>query len=77
MRNIETCNTKTGPDDAGLISMLTQARQDERRARADVMVARLEKLAVFITRGGLSGIEAAELLRVEAEIIQNESREII
>ncbi len=76
MRNIEKHNTQTGPDDAGINSLLTAARLEERRGRADVMAARLEKLAVFITRGELSGAEAAELLRVEATIIINEAQEL-
>lgn len=76
-RNIETRQTLIGPDDAGLLSMLNAARLDERRGRADVMAARLEKLAVFITKGGLNGVEAAELLRVEAMIIINEASETL
>lgn len=32
MRNIETRITKTGPDDAGLNQVLTDARMEERRA---------------------------------------------
>ncbi|MPN19662.1 hypothetical protein SDC9_167034 [bioreactor metagenome] len=40
------------------------------------MAARLEKLAVFITKGELNGKEAAELLRLEAMIITNEAQEI-
>ncbi|WP_312414051.1 DUF2732 family protein [Pseudescherichia sp.] len=76
MRNIEKRNTQTGPDDAGINSLLTAARLEERRGRADVMAARLEKLAVFITRGELSGTEAAELLRLEATIIINEAQEL-
>lgn len=31
MRNIETRITKTGPDDAGLNQLLTDARMEERR----------------------------------------------
>jgi hypothetical protein len=42
MRNIETRTTKTGPDDAGLNLLLTEARKEERRGRADVMAARLD-----------------------------------
>lgn len=76
MRNIEKRKTQIGADDAGLNSLLTAARMEERRGRADVMAARLEKLAVFITQGGLNGAEAAELLRVEAVIIVNEAQEI-
>ncbi len=33
MRNIEIRITKTGPDDAGLNQMLTDARMEERRGR--------------------------------------------
>ncbi|HHQ6009567.1 TPA: DUF2732 family protein [Enterobacter hormaechei subsp. steigerwaltii] len=76
MRNIETRSTKTGPDDAGLNQLLTDARMEERRGRADVFAAHLEKLAVHITRDRLNGIEAAELLRNAAETIQNEAQEI-
>ncbi|EOY5741582.1 TPA: DUF2732 family protein [Enterobacter bugandensis] len=75
MRNIETRTTKTGPGDAGLNLMLTAARMEERRGRADVFAAHLEKLAVHITRGKLNGTEAAELLRNAAETIQNEAQE--
>lgn len=42
MRNIETLSTKTGPDDAGLNILLTEARLEERRARAEAMAARLD-----------------------------------
>ncbi|HBN1987770.1 TPA: DUF2732 family protein [Escherichia coli] len=37
MRNIEILTTKTGPDDAGLNILLTEARLEERRARAEAM----------------------------------------
>ncbi|OPW92334.1 DUF2732 family protein [Citrobacter sp. A316] len=76
MRNIETRITKTGPDDAGLNQLLTDARMEERRGRADVFAAHLEKLAVHITLGKLNGTQAAELLRNAAETIQSEAQEI-
>ena len=76
MRNIETRITKTGPDDAGLNQMLTDARMEERRARAAAMAARLDSLACHITSRQLNHVEAAELLRVAAEAIQNEAQEI-
>ncbi|EHW3228124.1 DUF2732 family protein [Citrobacter arsenatis] len=76
MRNIETRITKTGPDDAGLNQMLTDARMEERRARAAAMAARLDSLACHITSRQLSHVEAAELLRIAAENIQNEAQEI-
>lgn len=37
MRNIETLTTKAGPDDAGLNILLTEARLEERRARAEAI----------------------------------------
>ncbi|EAA8935722.1 DUF2732 family protein [Salmonella enterica] len=76
MRNIETRITKTGPDDAGLNQMLTDARMEERRARAAAMAARLDRLACHITSRQLNHVEAAELLRIAAENIQNEAQEI-
>ncbi|EJZ9976953.1 DUF2732 family protein [Salmonella enterica subsp. enterica] len=76
MRNIETRITKTGPDDAGLNQMLTDARMEERRARAAAMAARLDNLACHITSRQLNHVEAAELLRIAAENIQNEAQEI-
>ncbi|EHG9028656.1 DUF2732 family protein [Salmonella enterica subsp. enterica serovar Ibadan] len=76
MRNIETRITKTGPDYAGLNQMLTDARMEERRARAAAMAARLDSLACHITSRQLNHVEAAELLRIAAENIQNEAQEI-
>ena len=76
MRNIETLTTKTGPDDAGLNLLLTEARKEERRERADVMAARLDSLAARIVSRQLNNTEAAELLRQEAVKIQNEAQEI-
>ena len=76
MRNIETRITKTGPDDAGLNQMLTDARMEERRARAAAMAARLDSLACHITSRQLNHVEAADLLRIAAENIQNEAQEI-
>lgn len=76
MRNIETRNTKTGPDDAGINLLLTEARKEERRGRADVFAARLDTLAASITSRQLTHAEAAELLREEAVKIQNEAQEI-
>ncbi|EAV2659020.1 DUF2732 family protein [Salmonella enterica] len=76
MRNIETRITKTGPDDAGLNQLLTDARMEERRARAAAMAARLDSLACHIMSRQLNHVEAAELLRIAAENIQNEAQEI-
>ncbi len=60
MRNIETRSNKIGPDDAGLNQMLTEARMEERRARAAAMAARLDSLACHITSRQLNHVEAAK-----------------
>lgn len=73
MRNIETRFTKSGPDDADLNQLLTDVRMEERRARAEVMASHL---ASRIISRQLNHVEAAELLRVAAENIQNEAQEI-
>lgn len=75
MRNIETLKTKVGPDDAGLNAILTEARMEERRGRADVMAARLEVMASHIVSREMPPRLAAELLRQEAEKIRNEAME--
>lgn len=76
MRNSETRKTKTGAGDTSITSLLAQARNDERRGRAEVMAARLEKLAIHISRRQLTAIEAAELLHQEAERFQLEAQEV-
>lgn len=75
MRNIETLKTKVGPDDAGLNEILTEARMEERRGRADVMAARMEVMACHIVSREMPPRLAAELLRQEAEKIRNEAME--
>ncbi|ELY4798867.1 DUF2732 domain-containing protein [Cronobacter sakazakii] len=76
MRNMQTRKTQIGPDDAGIVSMLAQARLDERRGRADVMASRLDNLADHIANGKLTSVEAAALLRDEAVKIVNEAQEL-
>lgn len=76
MRNIETRSTKTGPDDAGLNLILADARMEERRARAEIMATRLDKLACHVSSRQLNHIETAELLRITAEVILNEVNDI-
>ncbi|HCB1765954.1 MULTISPECIES: DUF2732 family protein [Citrobacter] len=75
MRNIETRMTKTGPDDAGINLLLTEARKEMRRGCGFIFAARLDTLAAHITSRHLTHAEAAELLREEAVKIQNEARE--
>ena len=55
--------------------MLNDARKEERRGRADLMVNRLNILAAKIRHDELSPIEAAELLHQEIERIQTQIAE--
>ena len=55
--------------------MLNDARNEERRDRADLMVNRLNMLAAKIRHDELSSIEAAELLHQEIEKIQTQIAE--
>jgi len=74
MRNTETRNFKTESD--ALVVLLNAAKNEERKDRALAVSMRLEALAVHITREGMSGKEAAELLRREAVRFENESQEL-
>ncbi|AXF58073.1 DUF2732 domain-containing protein [Leclercia sp. W6] len=74
MRNIETHTTKTGPDDAGLSLLFTETRLDERKNCAISVSVRMEALAMHITQNDMTGAEAAELLRREADRYEAESR---
>jgi hypothetical protein len=76
MRNIQIRKTKTGNDDAGLNALLTEARMDERKDRAFAASIRMESLAIHILNEGMTGAEAAELLRREAVRYENESQEL-
>ena len=55
--------------------MLNDARKEERRDRADLMVNRLNILAAKIRYDELSPVEAAELLYQEVEKLQNQITE--
>ena len=55
--------------------MLNDARKEERRDRADLMINRLNILAAKIRHDELSSIEAAELLHQEIEKIQTQIAE--
>ncbi|QOV63505.1 DUF2732 family protein [Kosakonia pseudosacchari] len=74
MQNIETRNFEA--DNDVLVSLLNKAKNEERRDRALAVSIRLEALAIHITKKGLSGKEAAELLRLEAVRYENESKEL-
>ncbi|MFH3158242.1 DUF2732 family protein [Citrobacter portucalensis] len=74
MRNSETRTTKTGPDDAGLFQLFNETRLDERKSCAFAVSIRLEALALHILQKEMTGIEAAELLRLEVARYEAESR---
>lgn len=74
MRNTQSLSFKTDSD--ALAVLLTDARKEERKDRALVVSIRLEALAIYITREGMNGTEAAELLRREATRFENESQEL-
>lgn len=74
MRNIE--NRYSESDSEALTGLLAAAKNEERKDRALAVSIRLEALAIHITRQGMSGKEAAELLRREAIRFENESQEL-
>ncbi|MGK7286362.1 DUF2732 family protein [Buttiauxella agrestis] len=74
MRNIENGNFET--ENTALVSLLKKAKNEERKDRALAVSLRLEALAIHITREGMGGKEAAELLRREALRYENESQEL-
>jgi len=59
-----------------LEEMLKRARMDERKNQAAVMSTKLENLANSIIAKDLSLRDAVELLRHEAEFIQNQAMEL-
>ncbi|EAC0387633.1 DUF2732 domain-containing protein [Salmonella enterica subsp. enterica serovar Newport] len=74
MRNAESRSLKA--DAEALTVLLTDAKKEERKDRALAVSIRLEALASHITKEGMSGTEAAELLRREATRFENESQEL-
>lgn len=74
MRNSETRTTETGPDDAGLFQLFNETRLDERKNCAFAISIRMEALALHILQKGMTGVEAAELLRREVARYEAESR---
>ncbi|MEL5452317.1 DUF2732 family protein [Serratia bockelmannii] len=57
-----------------LDAILLNVRIDERKNQADLAAARLVRLAVHISKNGLTAIEAVELLRQEAEAIEHQAQ---
>jgi len=75
MRHIET--RKFDANVEQLSAIITAARAEERAERGLQVARRLTEIAMRIQQKGLSGAEAAELLRQEAERYQNEAQEAI
>jgi len=74
MRNTEPYSVNTDSD--ALTVLLTDAKKEERKDRALAVSIRLEALAIHITSQGMTGTEAAELLRREATRYEYESQEL-
>lgn len=74
MRNIKTL--KFDAETEALAAVITKARIEERKERAQAVSGRLVEIALHVHQQGLSGIEAADLIRREAERYQNESQEL-
>ncbi|MCK0555202.1 DUF2732 domain-containing protein [Pantoea ananatis] len=69
-------NTETHPMKDTMAFTLNKLLDNERKACALAVAKRLSAIAAHITRQTLNGIEAAELLRSEAERYENESGEM-
>lgn len=74
MRNTE--NRKIEADNHALVSLLDNAKKEERKDRAFAVSIRMESLAIHILKEGMTGVEAAELLRREAIRFEHESQEL-
>lgn len=75
MRNIET--RKFDANVEQLSKIITSARAEERSERGLQVARRLTDLAMRIQQKGMSGVEAAELLRQEAERYESEAQEAL
>lgn len=75
MRNIET--RKFDADVEQLSTIITSARMEERAERGLQVARRLTDLAMRIQQKGMSSVEAAELLRQEAERYESEAQEAV
>ncbi|MEA4667883.1 DUF2732 family protein [Klebsiella pneumoniae] len=76
MRNTASGTTKATVDKSDLNQLLTDARMQERRARAEVMASRMVNLANHIKTNQLDINGALELLLQESEIYRHQAMEI-
>lgn len=72
----KTENREIEADNRALVSLLNNARKEERKDRAFAVSIRMESLAIHILNEGMTGVEAAELLRREAIRFEHESQEL-
>ncbi|EKQ6730620.1 DUF2732 family protein [Escherichia coli] len=76
MRNTEILTTKTKKDNVGINLLLTEARMEERRARAEVMANRMINLANHIKTNQLGISDVLDLLLQESETYRHQALEI-
>ena len=69
-------NSVLNAETEALNALITAVRNDERKGRAQAVAGRLAAIATHISRQGLNGVEAAELIRHEAQRYRDESREL-
>lgn len=74
MQNIKTPQFDVDIDTASEI--ITKARVNDRKHLSRAVSSRLVELALHIHQQGLSGAEAAELIRCEAENYRKEAQEL-
>lgn len=70
------CDKASGPDATAFVLLLNDARIDERKNQASVASARMVRIAAYIVTNDLSVSEAVELLRQEADAIENQAQEL-
>lgn len=75
-KQIISIDPTSGNDVTCVTALLDNARIDERKNQADLAAARLLRLAAHIATNGLNAIEAVELLRQEAEVIEHQAQEL-
>lgn len=76
MRNNESNTTKPKKDSAAINQLLTEARMEERRARAEVMSNRMVNLANHIKTNQLGIPDVLDLLLQESETYRHQALEI-
>ncbi|WP_440863379.1 DUF2732 family protein [Symbiopectobacterium purcellii] len=76
MRNAEV-KPMRGADNNALVSLLTEARLEEKKDQHLAFSIRLAALSIHAQQKEYSAVEVIELLRKESERFENSAREII